>query len=396
MTREANDVVIVSVARTAIARAPKGSLRYTRPDDLAAVAILAALHALGDVEFTAIDDVILGCASPEAAQGLNVARIAALRAGLPETVPGLTLNRFCASGIEAIAVAAAKIATGQAELIVAGGVESMTMVPFMGPSMSPNPYLLENLPDTYLPMGLSVERLARHYGVTREESDRYALESHRRALAAQDAGYFGDEIAPVTLDPALDAGSGCAASPVVFDRDEGPRRDTSMEALAHLKPAFCEDGVITAGNASSRSDGAAAVVLTTRASAQERGWRPLARFAGYALAGVAPADFGIAPAHAIPTLLNRTHVALDDVDLIEFNEAFASQVLAADRLYPLPMDRVNVNGGAVALGHPLGATGARQTVTLVHEARRRAARYGIVTMCAALGMGAAALFEFEF
>lgn len=390
MARSANDAVIVSVARTAIARSPKGALRSTRPDDLAAVAILGALSGLECADTSEIDDVILGCASPEAEQGLNVARVAALRAGLPERVPGLTLNRFCASGLEAIAVAAAKIATGQAGIIVAGGTESMTMVPFMGPSLSPNPYLLEHLPDTYMSMGLSVEGLARKYEISREASDRYALESHRRAVAAQDSGKFAAEITPVPLCPADDG------APILFDRDEGPRRDTSLEALSKLKPAFSEDGVITAGNASPRSDGAAAVVVTTRAIADAHGWQPLARFAGYAIAAVAPVDFGIAPAHAIPALLKRTGVALADIDLIEFNEAFAAQVLAADRVFPLDMSRVNVNGGAVALGHPLGASGARQTVTLVREAGRRRTRYGIVTMCAALGMGAAALFEFEF
>ncbi len=394
MSRNPNDAVIVSVARTALARSPKGALRATRPDDFAAVAILAALSRVEGLDISEIDDVILGCASPEAAQGLNVARIAALRAGLPETVPGLTLNRFCASGIEAIAVAAAKIATGQATLIVAGGVESMTMVPFMGPTLSPNPYLIEHSPDTYMPMGLSVERLAKRYGITREASDQYSLESHRRAIAAQDAGYFAAEIAPVTPEP-TDESAGSAGGAPVFDRDEGPRRDSTLESLAKLRPAFSEDGVITAGNASPRSDGAAAVIVTSRAVAEEHGWHPLARFAGYALAAVTPADFGIAPAHAIPKLLERARVSLKDIDLIEFNEAFAAQVLAANRIYPLPMDRVNVNGGAVALGHPLGATGARQTATMVLEARRRGARFGIVTMCAALGMGAAALLEFE-
>jgi acetyl-CoA acyltransferase len=389
------DVVIVSAVRTAIARAPKGALRNTRPDDLAAVAIVGALARLGGAERPAVDDVILGCATPEAEQGLNVARVAALRAGLPETTPGLTLNRFCASGLEAIAVGAAKIATGQASFIIAGGVESMTMVPFMGPTLSPNPYLVQNQPDTYLSMGLSVERLAEQHGISREEADAFALESHRKALDAQAAGRLAEEIVPVTVCPEPPDETGAAAAPMIFVRDEGPRADTSLEALARLRPAFSETGVITAGNASPRSDGAAAVVLTTRAIADEHGWRPLARFAGYAVASVAPADFGVAPAYALPKLLERAHLDLADIDLIEFNEAFAAQVLAADRLFPLPMDRVNVNGGAVALGHPLGATGARQTATLVHEAARRGARRGIVTMCAALGMGAAALFAFE-
>ncbi|HLJ53458.1 MAG TPA: thiolase family protein [Chthonomonadaceae bacterium] len=390
MSGDANQPVIVSGVRTAIARAPRGALRSTRPDDIAAATIHAAICGLDGLNPAEVEDVILGCASPEAEQGLNIARVAALRAGLPLTVPGLTLNRFCASGLEAIAVAAAKVATGQATLIVAGGVESMSMVPFMGDTLRPNPYLVEKAPDTYLPMGLSVERLANTYGVTREASDSLALESHRRALAAQDSGAFADEIVPI--QPASEPGS---AMPAPFIKDEGPRRDTSMEALAALKPAFREDGVITAGNASPRSDGAAAVVVTSRGVADARGWPILAAFAGYATAAVAPADFGIAPAHAIPALLAKIGRTLSDIDLIEFNEAFAAQVLAADKLYPLPMERVNVNGGAVALGHPLGATGARQTVTLLHEARRRGSRCGIVTMCAALGMGAAALFEFD-
>jgi acetyl-CoA acyltransferase len=395
MTHHANDAVIVSAVRTAIGRAPKGALRNSRPDDLAAVAIAEAIRRVDGLDLASIDDVILGCATPEAEQGLNVARIAALRAGLPETVAGLTLNRFCASGLEAIAVAAAKIATGQASLIVAGGVESMSMVPFMGPSLRPNAYLLEHLPDTYLSMGLSVEGLAREYGITREASDIYALESHNKALAAQDANRFAEEITPVIVYEQAETEDDVSAAGNSFTRDEGPRRDTSLEALARLKPAFGEDGVITAGNASPRSDGAAAVVLTTRGLAHKYGWEPLTQFAGYAVSAVAPAQFGIAPAHALPKLLQRVGLDFRDIGLIEFNEAFAAQVLAANSLFPMPMERVNVNGGAVALGHPLGATGARQTATLIYEARRRGTRYGIVTMCAALGMGAAALFEFE-
>jgi acetyl-CoA acyltransferase len=395
MTKRANDVVIVSAVRTAIGRAPKGTLCNTRPDDLAALVIAEALWRLDGLNPEIIDDVILGCATPEAEQGLNVARTAALRAGLPQTVPGLTLNRFCASGLEAIAVAAAKIATGQATLVVAGGVESMSMVPFMGPTLRPNPYLLDQHPDTYLSMGISVEGLAREYGITREATDIYALASHTKALAAQDSDHFTAEITPVKVYLQAETGNNEDTGFVLFACDEGPRRDTSLEILAGLKPAFGADGVITAGNASPRSDGASAVVLTTRTVALEHGWDILARFGGYSVASVAPAQFGIAPAHALPKLLQRVGLDLRDIDLIEFNEAFAAQVLAANRLFPLPMERVNVNGGAIALGHPLGATGARQTTTLVHEARRRGARYGIVTMCAALGMGAAGLFEFE-
>jgi acetyl-CoA acyltransferase len=388
------DVVIVSAARTAIGRSPKGTLRETRPDDLAAVVLRAALDRAPGIAPDDVEDVILGCATPEAEQGLNVARIAALRAGLPVGTPGVTLNRFCASGLEAIATAAAKIATGQAETILAGGTESMTMVPFMGESLRPNPYLQECQPDTYLSMGLSVEGLAKKYGISREAADAAALESHRKAIAAQDAGWFDAEIVPVLATVAeTDAEGNSVRQAVHFARDEGPRRDTSLEALAKLKPAFREDGVITAGNASQRSDGAAVVLLTTAEKAERAGLKPLARFVGYAVAAVTPEDFGIAPAHAIPKVLKRNGLTLDDIDLIEFNEAFAAQMLAANKLYPLPMDRVNVNGGAVALGHPLGATGARQTATLLYEGKRRGARYGLVTMCAALGMGAAGLFE---
>ena len=384
-----HEVVIVSAVRTAIGRSPKGTLRYTRPDDLAATVIQAGLERAPGIAFEDVDDVILGCAMPEAEQGMNVARVAALRAGLPSTVPGLTLNRFCASGLEAIATAAAKIATGQAEIMVAGGTESMSLVPFLGPTTHPNPTLMEHCPDTYLNMGLSVEGLAREFGISREEADELAWKSHQKAIAAQDAGKFAEEIVPVCV-PVQAADFG--VSEMTFGKDEGPRRDTSMEALAKLKPAFLPNGVITAGNASQRSDGAAVVVLTTAKRAEALGLRPLARFVGYAVAAVAPERFGIAPAEAIPKLLKQTGVSLEAIDLIEFNEAFAAQVLASQRCFPLPLERVNVNGGAIALGHPLGATGARQTVTLLHEGRRRGAKYGMVTMCAALGMGAAGLF----
>lgn len=387
------DVVVVGAARTAIGRAPKGTLRYTRPDDLAAVAVRAALERAAGLAPEEIEDVILGCAVPEAEQGMNVARIAALRAGLPESVPGLTLNRFCASGLEAIATAAAKIAVGQADVIIAGGTESMSLLPFLGPTTRPNPYLMEHHPDTYLNMGLSVEGVSREYGITRDMADEVAWESHRKALAAQDAGLFDAEIAPVTVRTQEQSDGRYLFGEITFRKDEGPRRDTSAAALGKLRPAFDSQGVITAGNASQRSDGAAAVVLMTGEKAASLGLAPLARFAGYAVAAVAPERFGVAPAYAVPRLLRQTGVRLDEIDLIEFNEAFAAQVLASDKIVSLPMERVNVNGGAVALGHPLGATGARQTVTLLHEGRRRGAKYGLVTMCAALGMGAAGLFE---
>lgn len=387
------EVVIVGAARTAIGRAPKGALRCSRPDDLAAIVIRAALSRAAGITETEIDDVILGCATPEAEQGMSLARIALLRAGLPDSIPGLTLNRFCASGLESIATAAAKIATGQADVIIAGGAESMSMVPFMGDTMRPNPYLMEHQPDTYLSMGLSIEGIAKEYGITRDASDEYALQSHQKALAAQAAGHFDEEIVPVPVSMTEGEGENLTVRESEFRKDESPRADTSREVLAKLKPAFLPDGVITAGNASPRSDGAAAVVLTTRELAEALNLKPLARFVGYSVASVAPERFGIAPAFALPKLLKQTGISLEDVDLIEFNEAFAAQVLASNMICPMPMERVNVNGGAVALGHPLGATGARQAISLIYEGRRRNAKYGIVTMCAALGMGAAGLFE---
>jgi acetyl-CoA acyltransferase len=387
------DVFIVGAARTAIGKSPRGTLRNARPDDLAAAAIKAAIERAG-VEPDAIDDVILGCAQPEFEQGLNVARVAALRAGLPMRVPGLQINRFCASGLEAIALGAQRIACGGADLIVAGGTESMSLVNFMGTTTRPNPHLMATHPDTYLSMGLAVEQLAARYKVRREESDAFSVESHQKALAAQEAGRFTDEITPVSVCLQEMNGDGRPETKqVVFQRDEGPRPDTSLEGLARLKPAFRADGIITAGNASQRSDGAAAVVLMSEERANTLGLRPLLRFVGYAVAAVEPENFGIGPAFAIPKLLKQVKLAVEDIDLIEFNEAFAAQVLCSMKEFPLPMERVNVNGGAIALGHPLGCTGARQTVTLAQEMARRNARYGMVTMCAALGMGAAGLFE---
>ena len=388
------EVVIVSAARTAIGRAPKGAFRSTRPDELAAVALKAVLDRAPGIDPVTIDDVILGCAMPEAEQGMNVARVAALRAGLPDSVPAATINRFCASGLEAIATGAAKIACGQADVVAAGGVESMSLVTFMGPSTRPNPWLIAHRPDTYLSMGLSVESIADEFDISRESADAFALESHRKAIAAQDAGRFDEEIVPVTTSIQEVDGEHAHISHADVTMDEGPRRETSAEALAKLRPAFLKDGVITAGNASQRSDGAAAVILTTLENAERLGLTPLARFAGYSVAAVAPERFGIAPAFAMPRLLKRMGLTIEEFDLIEFNEAFAAQVLASDRLFPLPLDRVNVNGGACALGHPLGCTGARQAVSMVFEAKRRGAKRGLITMCAALGMGAAGVLEF--
>lgn len=387
------EVLIVGAARTPIGKSPRGTLRNTRPDDLAAVAIRAAIERAG-IEAGEIEDVILGCAQPEFEQGLNVARIAALRAGLPMSVPGLQINRFCASGLEAIAMAAQRIACGGADVIVAGGTESMSMVNFLGSTTRPNPRLMESHPDTYLSMGLCVEQLARRYGITREESDAFAVESHKRAVAAIESCRFSEEIVPVPVrTQEMTADGGPRAADVTFKIDECPRKDTTFEGLAKLKPAFRTDGIITAGNASQRSDGAAAVVLMSAIRATQLGLKPLLRFVGYAVAATEPENFGIGPALAIPKLLKQVKMGIEDIDLIEFNEAFAAQALCSLKDYPLTFDRMNVNGGAIALGHPLGCTGARQTVALAHEMPRRKARYGIVTMCAALGMGAAGLFE---
>lgn len=387
------DVVIAGAVRTPIGKSPRGTLRQTRPDDLAALVLQAAIERAG-IEPGEVDDVILGCAQPEFEQGLNIARIAILRAGLPMHVPGLQINRFCASGLEAIAVAAQRIASGGANVIVAGGVESMSMVNFLGETTRPNPYLLQTHPNTYLSMGLAVEQLARRYGITREEADAFAVESHRKALTAQAGCKFGEEIVPVPVRlQEMDESGNLVVRELVFEADEGPRPGTTVEVLSRLKPAFRENGQITAGNASQRSDGAAAVVMVSAKQAEQLGLKPLLRFVGYAIAAVEPEDFGIAPAHAIPKLLEQVKLGLEEIDLIEFNEAFAAQVLCSLKERPLPLERMNVNGGAIALGHPLGCTGARQTVTLAYEMARRNARYGMVTMCAALGMGAAGLFE---
>ncbi|GBC94140.1 3-ketoacyl-CoA thiolase [bacterium HR15] len=389
-----SDALIVAAVRTPIGKAPRGSLRHTRPDELAAIAMRAVLERVPALNPAEIDDVIFGCATPEGESGMNIARVAALRAGLPTTLPGTTVNRFCASGLEAVAIAAERIRSGDAEVILAGGVESMSRVPFLDIRTHPNPYLMNHAPNTYLSMGLSVEQLARKFGITREQADAFALQSHQKAIAAQDAGKFKEEITPVqTTLQDVDKNGRPVAVPITLAQDEGPRRDTSLEALAKLKPAFHPQGVITAGNASQRSDGAAAVLLMSERKANALGIQPMARFVGYTVVAVEPADFGIAPAYAIPKLLQRHHLPLEEVDRIEFNEAFAAQVLAAQRVYPLPMERVNVLGGAIALGHPLGCTGARQVATMLYELRRSGGRYGLITMCAALGMGAAGLIE---
>jgi acetyl-CoA acyltransferase len=392
--RMSNEAVIVAAARTPIGKAPRGSLRHTRPDDLAAMAIQAVLARCPAVDPQEIEDVIFGCATPEGESGMNVARVAALRVGLPPSTPGATVNRFCASGLEAVAIAAERIRAGDAEVILAGGVESMSRVPFLDIRTHPNPTLFRDAPNTYLSMGLSVEQLARKYGITREQADAFALQSHQKAVRAQDEGLFDAEIAPVQTEvQTVDACGRPQREAITLTRDEGPRRDTSMESLAKLKPAFRADGIITAGNASQRSDGAAAVLVMRARKADALGIKPLLRFVGYTTAALTPEDFGVAPAYAIPKLLRRTGVGIDAIDHIEFNEAFAAQVLASNCIFEMPMARVNPLGGAIALGHPLGCTGARQVVTLAYALQRTGGRYGLVTMCAALGMGAAGLFE---
>jgi acetyl-CoA acyltransferase len=383
------DAVIVSATRTAVGKAPAGTLRTLRPDDMAATVIAETLRRAPGVDAREISDVIVGCAMPEAEQGLNVARIASLRAGIPVEASAVTINRFCSSGLQAIAFAAERIMCGFAEAIVAGGTESMSMVPMGGNKISPNPSLVDSYPDVYLSTGLVAENHAREAQVSRDEQDAFALRSHQRAIAAIDAGRFAEEITPVTFKVA----NGTAVHDVTFAQDEGPRRDTSIAALARLKPAFHANGTVTAGNTSQTSDGAAAVLVTSAEFAKARGLAPLARFVSYATAGVEPERFGIGPVPAIRKALKSAGLTLNDVDLVELNEAFAAQVLACLRELPIDPDKLNVNGGAIALGHPLGCTGAKLTTTLLYELRRRHARYGLVTMCVGGGMGAAGVFE---
>jgi acetyl-CoA acyltransferase len=387
------DAVIVSAARTAVGKAPGGTLRGTRPDELAAAAIGEALKRAPGLDRKEIDDVILGCAMPEAEQGMNVARIASLRAGIPVEASAVTVNRFCSSGLQAIAYAAERVMCGFASAIVAGGTESMSLVPMGGHKIAPNPTLIDRYPDVYLSTGLVAENHARESGISREEQDAFALRSHQRALAAIDSGRFAGEIVPVPAT-LIDANGGRPTTRTVeFATDEGPRRDTAPEALAKLRPAFHAAGSVTAGNSSQTSDGAAAVIVTSAARARELGLAPMARFVTFATAGVEPERFGIGPVPAIRKALKLAGLTLDDIDLVELNEAFAAQVLAVLKELPIDPDRLNVNGGAIALGHPLGCTGAKLTTTLLHEMKRRSARYGMVTMCVGGGMGAAGIFE---
>jgi acetyl-CoA acyltransferase len=397
------EAVIASAVRTAVGKAFKGTLRATRPDDLAAVAISRAVADVPGLDAKEIEDVILGCAMPEAEQGMNVARVASLRAGLPVEASAMTINRFCSSGLQAIALAAERIRAGSAEVIVAGGTESMSLVPMGGNKISPNPWLMDNYPDSYLGMGLTAENLSRKYGITREQADLFSYQSHQKALAAIEAGKFKSEIVPVQVmftemvNGANGSGGSNGSKPkvtkAVFDTDEGPRADTSLEALGKLKPAFHAHGMVTAGNSSQMSDGAAAAVVMSDERARALGAKPLGRFVSFATAGCPPEEMGVGPVFAIPKALKLAGLKLEDIEVIELNEAFAAQALTVIKLAGLDPARVNVNGGAVALGHPLGCTGAKLTATILRELARRKARYGLVTMCVGGGMGAAGIVE---
>jgi acetyl-CoA acyltransferase len=395
------DAVIVSAVRTPVGKAPKGTLSATRPDEMGAAAIAEALKRAPGLDAREIDDVILGCAMPEAEQGMNVARIASLRAGVPIEASAVTINRFCSSGLQAIAFAAERIRAGGAQAIVAGGTESMSLVPMGGHKIAPNPRLVQDYPDVYLTTGLVAENHAREASVSREEQDGFALRSHQRAIAAIEAGRFKDEIVPLQVvngvryrfSPTEDTGDKRYLTPFTFDTDEGPRRDTSLEALAKLRPAFHVSGTVTAGNSSQTSDGAAAAVLLSDARATALNLAPLGRFVAFATAGVEPERFGIGPVPAIRKVLKIAGLKLDDIGLIELNEAFAAQAIACLRELEIDPERLNVNGGAIALGHPLGCTGAKLTATLLYEMKRRNTRYGMVTMCVGGGMGAAGIFE---
>jgi acetyl-CoA acyltransferase len=380
------EAVIVSAVRTPAGKAPGGVLRQVRPDELAALAVGEALRRASTLDPAEIEDVVIGCAMPEAEQGLNVARIASLRAGIPVSASAVTVNRFCSSGLQAIAYAAERIMIGGATAAVAGGTESMSLVPMGGHKVAPNPALVDQYPDVYLTTGLVAETHAREADVSRGEQDAFALRSHQRAVAAIDEGRFDEEIVGV---PSRNA----AGEPVTVRQDEGPRRDTSIEALGRLRPAFHVTGTVTAGNSSQTSDGASALVLMERERARELGLAPLARFVTFATAGVPPERFGIGPVPAVRKALKQAGLTLDDMDLVELNEAFAAQALACLRELIIDPDRLNVNGGAIALGHPLGCTGAKLTTTLLYEMRRRKSRYGLVTMCVGGGMGAAGIFE---
>lgn len=388
------EAVIVSAVRTPVGKAPRGALRFTRPDDLGAIAIRGALDRVPQLDAREIDDVIIGCAMPEAEQGMNVARVIAFRAGLPVEAAAMTINRYCASGLQAIALAAERIRGGGADVIVAGGAESMSFVPMGGNKIAVNPWLVENYPGSYLTMGLTAERVAKHYDISREESDQFSVASHQKALAALEAHKFEAEIVPVPVTLSTPNGKGKPKSVTTdFTTDEGPRSDTTYEALAKLPAVFHARGTVTAGNSSQTSDGAAAAVVMSADRAGQLGIKPLARFVAYAYAGCDPEEMGVGPVYAVPKALKLAGLSLDQIDVIELNEAFACQALAVIRQLGLDPARVNVNGGAIALGHPLGCTGAKLTATILGELTRRQARYGLVTMCVGGGMGAAGIFE---
>lgn len=388
------EAVIVAMGRSAIGRAGKGSLRQTRPDDYGAAVLEGVIKRVSQLDPALIEDLIIGCATPEAEQGMNMARIIALRAGLPTTVAGMTVNRFCSSGLQTIAIAAQAIQTGMSEVLVAGGVESMSRLPMGGYNISPNPHLAEHYPESYMSMGHTAEEVARRFQISRAEQDEFALRSHQRAAAAIDGGKFKDEIIPldITLSDTDETGRP-RSKQFIFDTDEGVRKDTSLEALAKLKPAFNVTGSVTAGNSSQTSDGAAALVMMSADRAAQEGLKPLGVFRSFAVAGVDPDIMGVGPVAAVPKALQKAGLTIADMDVIELNEAFASQSLYVIRELGMDIDKVNVNGGAIALGHPLGCTGSRQTVTLLNELQRRDGRYGLVTMCIGGGMGAAGVFE---
>jgi acetyl-CoA acyltransferase len=389
------EAVIIDCLRTAIGKAPRGTLRNTRPDDLAAAVLQALLQKYPQVQPADVEDVILGCAFPEGEAGMNMARNVGMRAGLPNTVPGMTINRFCSSGLQAIAIAAERIRGGGAEIILAGGTESMSMIPMGGNKLSPNAWLVDNLPEIYMGMGITAECLRKKFGVTREDADEFALHSHQKAVRAQSTGKFDDEIVPVEV-PVTVVNGKPTNSKIVFNKDEGPRGDTSIDALAKLKPAFQNGGVVTAGNSSQTSDGAAAAIVMSEAKAKELGLKPMARFVSYAVAGVPPEIMGIGPVAAIPKALKLAGLKLDDIGVIELNEAFAVQSLAVIREAGLNPEIINLNGGAVALGHPLGCTGAKLTATILREMKRRDAKYAMVSMCIGGGQGAAGILEYLY
>jgi len=384
-----SEAVIIDCLRTAVGKAGRGTLKNTRPDDLAAAVFGGLLEKYPQVPKPEIDDVILGCAMPEAESGMNMARIAALRAGLPDSVPGVTINRFCSSGLQAIAMAAERIRSGGAEIMLAGGSESMSLLPMSGNKFAPNPWLVDHIPQIYMGMGLTAEQLYQKYKISREEQDQFSYRSHKNALEAQAAGKFDEEIVPLEIKTTTPEGT----RETVFKKDEGPRADTSIEALAKLKPVFHTAGTVTAGNASQTSDGAAAAIVMSDRKARELGLKPMARFVSFAVGGVPPEIMGIGPVVAIPKALKLAGLKLDDIGVVELNEAFAVQALAVIREAGLNLDTLNVNGGAIAMGHPLGCTGAKLTATILREMRRRNARYGMVTMCIGGGQGAAGIFE---